>query len=48
MKTITITLPDDVAETLSIRAAIDDMRLPEAIEILLCELVQNFQERRAA
>lgn len=42
MKPVTIHLPDEVASKLSVRAAIDDLRLEEGIEKLLCNMVRRF------
>lgn len=38
-KEITIRLPYDVAHKLEVKAAMDDMRLPEAIAMLLTVIV---------
>lgn len=42
MKPVTIHLPDEVASKLQVRAAIDNLRLEEGIEKLLCNMVRRF------
>lgn len=44
MKRLEIDLPDDVYQYLEIRAAIDDLRIKDGVELLLIELVK--QKRR--
>jgi hypothetical protein len=46
-RTMTIELPEDVAHILEVRMAIDDVRLPEGISLLLTKLVEDFKERTA-
>lgn len=48
MRSITITLPDEVAHIIEVRAAIDDLRLPRAIELLLREVAIKYKEARDA
>lgn len=43
---ITITLPDDIAHTLEVRAAIDGLKLEQGIELLLTVSVQNWRQRK--
>jgi len=45
MRTVTITLPEDVAHLFEVRAAMDDMRLPEALSDLLTTLAHKFRQR---
>lgn len=40
MKQVTINLPDDVAHTIEVRAAIDNLRIEEAISNLLVHIVE--------
>ncbi|MGE3550712.1 MAG: hypothetical protein AB7I29_12530 [Geobacter sp.] len=47
MRTMTIHLPEDVAHILEVRMAIDGVRLPEGVELLLTKLVEDFKERTA-
>lgn len=46
MTTVTLNLPDDVFKFLELRAAIDDMRVPESLEKFLTELVHARKENR--
>lgn len=48
MKQITISLPDDVAHRLEIRAAIDDLTLVQGVEQLLNHLYDHFSERSSS
>jgi hypothetical protein len=43
MKQFTITLPEEIAHVLEVRAAIDDQKPEQGIELLLCELVKNWR-----
>ena len=45
-RTIQITLPHDVAHLVEVRAAMDNLRLSEGIEQMLCIAVEGFRERR--
>ena len=45
-RTITISLPDDVAHDLEVRAAIDDLKLDEGVGQLLNELVKRWRLTR--
>jgi len=47
MKQLTITLDDDVFNLLEVRAAIDDMRIKEAVETLLAELVGTYKKSKS-
>lgn len=46
LRRIEIVLPDDVADRMEIRAAIDDLTLAQGIERLLCHLYDEFTARR--
>ena len=39
MRTLTLNIPDDIHNYLEIRAAIDDLRISQAVEQFLVELV---------
>jgi hypothetical protein len=45
MKPLTIDLEDDVFSHLELRAAIDDLRVKEAVELLLTKLARNHKGR---
>lgn len=47
MRTMTIEIPEDVANILEVRMAIDNIRLPEGVSLLLTKLVEDFKERTA-
>lgn len=46
LRKIEIVLPDEVADRLEIRAAIDDLTLTQGIERLLCHLYDEFTARK--
>lgn len=47
MKTITITVSDELHQVLEVRAAIDDLKVADGVAILLNDLVATWQEGRA-
>lgn len=48
MKTITITVSEELHQVLEIRAAIDDMKVSDGVASLLNDLVAMWQEGRSA
>lgn len=46
MRTLTLNIPDDIHNYLEVRAAIDDLRISQAVEQFLVELVSAKIERR--
>lgn len=44
-RTLSITLPADIAHTLEVRAAIDDQTLPDGIQALLVAVVEQWRAR---
>jgi hypothetical protein len=46
MRTIEISLSDYVYSHLELRAAIDDLRVQEAVALLLSEIVMTHKERK--
>lgn len=46
MRTVTLTLPEEVYLAIEVRAARDDMRIADGIAALLCELYAARKEQR--